>query len=445
VTLDLSRHSAGRARTGTTPASRVRQRGQSLVEFALILPLLLLLIVIALDFGRIYLGYINVQNMARIAANEAANNPLAWSVTPDTGVQTRYRNKVLEDASATNCILPVTAGGDPIVADPVFTDRTGDGISVGLGDEVTVQLTCSFSVATPIIASILGDQIPVTAESDFPVKSGMTAVAPSGTGGGGGGATAAPTSAFIANSSVTAAAGSPGTLYTVGPTVIVDFRDSSGGAPSGWYWDFGDGATSTSRDVAHQFNCGVPDAFGYCTYLVEMRASNVIGIGAPAYMTVLVLGSTAANFTADVQSIDRTQSVTFTDASTPGGTNFAWTFGDGTPVVSGPASSVTHTYATAGTFNVSLTVTYPAPASTASVTKVGFITVNPGYCPVPSLKNVEFANATAKWQGNPYNFTGTVKRATGAPEGDFTIKAQSIASSGNAMALCNSDIYVSAP
>jgi PKD repeat protein len=226
--------------------------------------------------------------------------------------------------------------------------------------------------------------------------------------------------------------------------VIVDFRDSPGGAPSGWSWDFGDGATSTSQDVAHQYNCGIPDAFGYCSYLVEMRASNIIGIGAPAYMTVHVLGSTSANFTADRQSIDRGQSVTFTSASTPVGTSFAWTFGDGTPVVSGPASSVTHTYATAGTFTVSLTVTYTAPP-TASVTKVGFITVNPGYCPVPSLKNVEFSDATAKWQGNPYNFTGTVERADGAPLDNFTIKAQSIASSGNAMALCNSNIYVSAP
>ena len=211
MTLDLRRLSAGRARTGSSPVSRARQRGQSLVEFALILPLLLLLVVIALDFGRIYLGYINVQNMARIAANEAANNPLAWSVTPDTAIQTQYRNKVLEDASATNCDLPVTGGGDPIVPDPVFTDRNSDGTNVGLGDEVTVQLTCFFSVVTPIISNILGDRIEVTAESNFPVKAGMTSVASAGSGGGAS-APSAPTSAFIANSSVFASAGSPGTL-----------------------------------------------------------------------------------------------------------------------------------------------------------------------------------------------------------------------------------------
>jgi PKD repeat protein len=442
VTLDLRRLSAGRARPGEPAAPRARQRGQSLVEFALILPLLLLLVVVALDFGRIYLGYINVQNMARIAANEAANNPLAWSVTPDTAIQTRYRNKVLEDASATNCNLPVNGSGQPIVPSPSFSDRTGDGISTGLGDEVTVTLTCSFSVVTPMISSILGNQVQVTAQSDFPVKAGMTAVAPAG-GGGGGGSTNPPTSAFIANSTVTASAGSPGTLSTVGPTVIVDFRDSSSGVPNAWSWDFGDGVTSTARDVAHQYSCTAPDAFGYCSYLVTMRASNLYGTGAPAYMTVQVLAQTTANFTADRQVIERGQSVTFTDASTAGGTNYTWVFGDGTPNASGPAKQVSHAYATAGSFTVSLTVTYPSPAPAASVTKTAFITVNAGYCDVPSLTRVNFDDATAIWQGSPYNFSGTVKRAAGAPPGNFSIKAQSIVAGGTAP--CNSDIYVSTP
>ena len=88
-----------------------RSRGQSLVEFALTLPLMLLLLMIALDFGRIYLGWINLQNMTRIAANYAANNPTAWSITkPDPASQTRYQNQIKEDAAATNCQLPLVAG-----------------------------------------------------------------------------------------------------------------------------------------------------------------------------------------------------------------------------------------------------------------------------------------------------------------------------------------------
>ena len=83
--------------------AREKSRGQSLVEFALTLPVILLLTLIALDFGRVYLGYINLQNMARIASNFAANNPDAWGATPDTDEQAKYRNQILADATATNC------------------------------------------------------------------------------------------------------------------------------------------------------------------------------------------------------------------------------------------------------------------------------------------------------------------------------------------------------
>ena len=135
--------------------------------------------------------------------------------------------------------------------------------------------------------------------------------------------------------------------------------------------------------------------------------------------------------------------MTFTDASTPGGTNFRWDFGDG-GTDSGPGGTVTHAFATAGTYSVRLWVTYPDPIGElgpASKT----VTVSPGYCTVPSLKNVRFNDANAIWQGAPYNFTGTVKRATGAPSGNFKITAQSIAAGNGATALCSSDVYVSAP
>ena len=82
-----------------------RQRGQGLVEFTLITPLILLLTLIAVDFGRVYLGYINLQNMARVAANFAANNPEAWADN-DTEVKERYQNQIAADAEATNCSSP---------------------------------------------------------------------------------------------------------------------------------------------------------------------------------------------------------------------------------------------------------------------------------------------------------------------------------------------------
>src|SRR5215212_2191874 len=89
-----------------------RSRGQSLVEFALFLPIIMLLTLAALDFGRIYLGYINIQNMARIAANFAANHPGAWTGTEPSDAEDKasYQNQILGDAAATNCHLPIVAG-----------------------------------------------------------------------------------------------------------------------------------------------------------------------------------------------------------------------------------------------------------------------------------------------------------------------------------------------
>src|SRR5690349_25010112 len=96
-------------------------RGQSLVEFALLLPILLLLALIAVDFGRVYLGWINLQNMARIGANFAANNAGEdWTIGSPNFI--RYTNQMTGDASATNCPL---APGQP--ARPVFTDVDGVG------------------------------------------------------------------------------------------------------------------------------------------------------------------------------------------------------------------------------------------------------------------------------------------------------------------------------
>ncbi|MGB6836982.1 MAG: TadE family protein [Dehalococcoidia bacterium] len=48
------------------------QRGQSLVEFALLLPLLLIIMLGVLDFGRVYFAYVSVTNAARNGAHYAS-------------------------------------------------------------------------------------------------------------------------------------------------------------------------------------------------------------------------------------------------------------------------------------------------------------------------------------------------------------------------------------
>ena len=116
-------------------ARRERSRGQSLVEFALVVPILLFLTVIALDFGRVYLGWINLQSMTRIAANLAANNPTAWNGGGDPDVLATYQAQIRNDAAATNCQLPVV-GGKRTAPPPTFTGTS-------IGDSVTVAMSCT--------------------------------------------------------------------------------------------------------------------------------------------------------------------------------------------------------------------------------------------------------------------------------------------------------------
>jgi PKD repeat protein len=416
---------------------RERTLGQSLVEFALVIPILLFLTLIALDFGRVYLGYINLQNMSRIAANFAGNNPTAWDgtvVANDAVLKVKYYNQIIADAKAINCNLVDTNGDGTIDANdftPTFTDRNGNGKTTDIGDTGQVQIGCRFQVITPGIANVVGGTVMVAASSSFPVKTGMTA---SGSGAGGGGSP--PNAAFSGNGVITSVS-APATISGVIP-FNVEFRDTSGGNPTQWLWTFTDplGGTTTSSlqdPLSHIFPTEG-------TYTVTLKAINLYG-SSTASMTVNVVATSTVNFEADQTSIPAGTTVNFTNTSTPGGTAFAWTFGIGEGT--SPQENPQYKYNTPGTYSVSLTVTYPAPTGNVTYTKTGYITVLVGNCRVPSLNGVKFNNAAAIFNAPPYNFTGAVIRGPNAPNGNFTITAQSLVAGD--LKPCNLDITVNQP
>lgn len=154
------------------------RRGQALVEFALVLPVLVLLLVMAIDFGRAFYGWVSVQNAARIGANFAGEHPKAWQ-DGDTAAQTDFTNLVTDHVAG--CTL------DPL-SDPTFTDIDGDGESTGWGDQANVAVACQFDLITPFIGNFLGSPIPMAAEAVFPIRRGVLS-GPGGTGGTGGGTT----------------------------------------------------------------------------------------------------------------------------------------------------------------------------------------------------------------------------------------------------------------
>ena len=139
---------------------RDRSKGQSIVELALIAPVMLLILMVGLDFGRVFLGWVNLNNTARIAANFAAANAtdLASAGTLHDDAIARYEALIQADATTINCTLP-----NPIPA-PTFPSGTD------LGDLAHVSLDCNFGVITPIISNILGSTVKISASSDFPVE-----------------------------------------------------------------------------------------------------------------------------------------------------------------------------------------------------------------------------------------------------------------------------------
>jgi hypothetical protein len=147
--------------------SRSDRRGQALVEMAIILPLLALLLVMALDAGRLFFGWVALQNASRIGADYAASHADAWEGTPDPpgglGDRQDYTLLVRGDLQSLGC-------QNNQVPPPDF-DADGDGIEdFADGALVRVDLGCDFDLLTPLAESFLGAPVTLHGRSDFAIN-----------------------------------------------------------------------------------------------------------------------------------------------------------------------------------------------------------------------------------------------------------------------------------
>ena len=133
--------------------------------------------------------------------------------------------------------------------------------------------------------------------------------------------------------------------------LTVDFSSDSTGTGLTYYWDFGDGSTSTEANPTHQYtNPG--------TYTVTLTVTDSFGRQDTITITVTVNPlptAPVAAFTADVTTGYVPLTVHFTDASTGTGLAYSWNFGDGSAVST--ERNPTHEYTVSGTYTVTLTVT----------------------------------------------------------------------------------------
>jgi YVTN family beta-propeller protein len=169
--------------------------------------------------------------------------------------------------------------------------------------------------------------------------------------------------------------GPPITSFTASQTsgflpLTVYFSDTSTSSPSSFYWDFGDGHTSTAQNPTNVYqNAG--------TYTVKHSTTNAAGTNWSNITNMIsVNGSVVVAFTADQTNINAGSTVHFTDQST--GTNidsWAWdTNGDG--VTDYTTENPSTNYLLPGSYTVTLKASSSSTGSTNTLTKTGYIKVS---------------------------------------------------------------------
>jgi len=153
-----------------------RGDGQALVEFALVFPIIALLVFGFIDVGRAVLTANTLTNAARQAARVAAVNQL----DPTTGPWACRADHPVEDPNDPQwtfrgcaAAAGAVAGLDPVDVAIAYASPPGSTIEcaleVNVGCIVTVTVVADFAPVTPIAGQLIG-AIPMNASSSMPVE-----------------------------------------------------------------------------------------------------------------------------------------------------------------------------------------------------------------------------------------------------------------------------------
>jgi PKD repeat protein len=334
------------------------------VEFALLVPVFMLLLLMAVDFGRLFFTYIQVSNAAREAAAYGAAQP-----TDTAGMQARAVQEKNAQSQGEVALDPIiTACADQSGSTIDCEDTPG---GTGAGKTLTVTARQPFSFLTPLINSFFGGNLKMSAS----VTTVVFVSAAGGTGGGAGTCDAPSNATFtVIASDMTVTVNPDGSKPDTGLCTI-----------SGYNWDFGDGESDVGSSIPVTHDYASPG-----TYTITLEVTNQGGsLTAIRTVTVPAAGSTptptpgptatptpgptatptptptATPCTEPVAGFtwsngNPNKKVTFTDTSTAPApcpiTTWLWDFGDGSPASNAP--NPVHTFPNNNdSYTVTLTVT----------------------------------------------------------------------------------------
>jgi Flp pilus assembly protein TadG len=270
---------------------RERPLGQSLVEFALILPIFLVILSAAIDLGRLAYARVTIANVAREASFQAAHNPASYqagqpcpTVDPGTGKVPETNmvicRAVLESKGSVMTVLPADV---TLTCTPSCTEA--------MGHTVTVTATGHFNLLTPVMAVFFGGttitftssatsqiesfpagpSIPTPAATNPPTAPPSASPSPT--------PTATPIVCTLPSAGFTKVI-TPSTNKSPVSVAVTDTSTASASCPiTAWAWDWGDGVTTYGQVQAlpHVYRNTTGTPGNIKTFNLTLTVTNAVG------------------------------------------------------------------------------------------------------------------------------------------------------------------------
>jgi hypothetical protein len=255
------------------------------VEFALLLPVMLLLFAAALDLGRLFYSQITIANAAREGALEASKHPDSFLAGQACNASSnRIMCRVVNESKG--AFITIAPADVSLACSPSPCPAKPD-----LGDTVSVTALGHFNLATPLLSVFFGSgglTLSSTAIAQLEVAPTALAAASAS-------ASAAPSATASASASESATATTPASCptptasFTYAPSsnlhapVTVTFTSTSKSnsvdpaCDLTYSWNFGDGSgtsTSTAQNPSHPYGTKSPKS----GYTVTLSVSNASGL-----------------------------------------------------------------------------------------------------------------------------------------------------------------------